>query len=192
MELVEGDTLRTILERGTPPLPHAIEWMAQLADGIAVAHHAGIIHRDLKPENVVVSTTGSAKILDFGLAKFRAGMGSRRDRAVVLSTPGIVLGTAGYMAPEQALGHEIDHRADLFAIGCILYECASGRYAFDGETAIDIMHRIIHGEPAPITNASPALRRVVARCLAKDPDQRYQSAKELAAALRTLHNDEAS
>jgi eukaryotic-like serine/threonine-protein kinase len=188
MELVEGETLRAILERGRPARSRLLEWIAQIADGIAVAHAAGIVHRDLKPENVVITTGGGVKILDFGLAKLREGVAPReagpRVSTMVRTTPGMVVGTIGYMSPEQARGLPVDHRTDLFALGCILYESLTGREPFPGDTALDVMHAILYSEPAPVDD--PELQRIVRKCLAKDPEQRYQSARELAADVRAL------
>jgi Tol biopolymer transport system component len=194
MELVEGETLRSILERGPAGVQQTAEWIAQLADGLATAHAAGIIHRDLKPENVVIAESGFVKILDFGLAKLRAGPelhdADGRTSTIVKTTPGIVLGTVGYMSPEQARGQELDHRTDIFSTGCILYECLTAREPFAGDGALDTMHRIIYSEPAPIEElapgAPPELVRITRKCLAKDPAERYQSAKDLAVDLRTL------
>ena len=198
MELVEGETLREALSRGRIELARALEWVAQIADGIATAHGAGITHRDLKPENIVIARTGFAKILDFGLAKLREeppdpDAGADTETAVMATTPGLVLGTVGYMAPEQATGSAVDHRSDLFAIGCILYECITGRRPFTGESQIDTLHKIIYGEPAPIEERAPdtprELHRIVRKLLAKDPEQRYQSAKDLALDLREVKSE---
>jgi Tol biopolymer transport system component len=187
MELVEGETLRASLDRGRPVRSQVVEWIAQIANGIAVAHAAGIVHRDLKPENVVITTSGGVKILDFGLAKLREGAAPRgagtRPWTMVKTTPGMVVGTVGYMSPEQARGLSVDHRADLFALGCILYEALTGREPFLGHTVLDVMHAILYSEPPPIDD--PELQRIVSKCLAKDPEQRYQSARDLAADLRT-------
>jgi Tol biopolymer transport system component len=188
MELVEGETLRAILERGRPDRSRVLEWIAQIADGIAVAHAAGIVHRDLKPENVIVTAVGGVKILDFGLAKLRDEAAMRevgpRASTMVRTTPGMVVGTVGYMSPEQARGLRVDPRTDLFALGCIFYESLTGREPFPGDTALDVMHAILYSEPPPIDD--PELQRIVRRCLAKDPEQRYQSARDLAADVRAL------
>ena len=196
MELVEGETLREVLGRGRPDLPRALEWIAQLADGIATAHAAGITHRDLKPENVVVSRNGFAKILDFGLAKLHEAAREpdpQTKTAVMSTTPGAVLGTVGYMSPEQAGGADVDHRSDIFSIGCILYECVTGRRPFVGDSSIDTLHKIIYAEPPPLEEKAPdvprELHRIVRKTLAKDKDQRYQSAKDLAIDLRELKSD---
>ena len=196
MELVEGDTLREVLGRGRPELARALEWVAQLADGIATAHAAGITHRDLKPENVVIAHNGFAKILDFGLAKLHEAAREpdpQTKTAVMSTTPGAVLGTVGYMSPEQARGDDVDHRSDIFSIGCILYECVTGRRPFIGDSSIDTLHKIIYAEPPPLEEKAPEapreLHRIIRKTLAKDRDQRYQSAKDLAIDLRELKTD---
>ena len=190
MELVEGETLRSILERGQPERTRVLDWIAQIADGIAVAHDAGIVHRDLKPENVVVGSSGLAKILDFGLAKpLEPRDPGLHTSTLVRTTPGFVVGTVAYMSPEQARGLPVDHRTDLFALGCILHESVTGRAPFERDTAIDTMHAILYDEPAPVDDA--ALQLVVRKCLEKDPSRRYQSARELAADLRALRQEPA-
>ena len=186
MELVKGETLASILTRGPVEVSRTLDWMAQVADGIGAAHAAGIIHRDLKPENIVVSESGFVKILDFGLAKLHAAPDMRASTAI-RTTPGIVLGTVCYMSPEQARGQAMDARTDIFSMGCILYECLSGRLPFEADTAIDTMHQVIYAEPPPLPDSVPAaLQQLVAKCLAKDREQRLQSAAELAAALRQI------
>src|SRR5438132_1540550 len=190
MELLDGETLR---DRGKLELRRAIDLMAQIAGGVAAAHSAGVIHRDLKPENIVITKSGFAKILDFGLAKLREAP-IRDDGATAKKTdPGTVLGSVGYMSPEQATGREVDHRTDIFSLGCILYEMISGRRAFSGESSIDTLHKIIHDDPPPLRELAPdlppELQRIVRKCLAKDPDERYQSAKDLAIDLRGLKRE---
>lgn len=197
MELVEGETLRAILERGPASAQQTAEWIAQLADGLATAHAAGIIHRDLKPENVVIARSGFVKILDFGLAKLRAGPelheADGRTSTLVKTTPGIVVGTVGYMSPEQARGQELDHRTDIFSAGCVLYECLTGCEPFAGDGALDTMHRVVFSEPTPIDQLAPGtppeLVRITRKCLAKDRAERYQSAKDLAIDLRALQRE---
>jgi eukaryotic-like serine/threonine-protein kinase len=191
MELLDGETLR---ERGKLELRRAIEIIAQVADGVAAAHSAGVIHRDLKPENIIITKSGFAKILDFGLAKLREPSPPGNDGATARKTdPGTILGSAGYMSPEQAAGRNADHRTDIFSLGCILYEALSGRRAFAGESSIDTLHKIIHDDPRPLRELSPdvpsELQRIVRKCLAKDPDERYQSAKDLAIDLRGLRRE---
>jgi len=191
MELLEGETLR---DRGKIELRRAIDLLAQVADGVAAAHAVGVIHRDLKPENIIITKSGFAKILDFGLAKLREAPATSEGATTPRKTdPGTVLGSVGYMSPEQAAGREVDHRSDIFSLGCILYEAVSGRRAFSGNSSIDTLHKIIHDDPQPLReldpDVPPELQRIVRKCLAKDPDERYQSAKDMAIDLRTLRRD---
>jgi len=173
-ELLEGDTLRERLSAGPLPVRKALDHSVQIARGLAAAHEKGIVHRDLKPENVFVTTDGRVKILDFGLAKLIeadpavAGM-SARATAPPQTQPGLVLGTLGYMSPEQARGLPADHRADIFAFGAVLYEMLSGRRAFQRDTGADTMIAIVRDEPPDLPVADrqipPALQRLVSRCL---------------------------
>jgi Tol biopolymer transport system component len=190
MELVEGSTLRDVLAEGPLPPRRAAALAAQLADGLARAHEAGIVHRDFKPENVLVTRQGRAKILDFGLARVAdtaAAASSQAPTAAGKTQPGTVLGTVGYMAPEQVRGQPADHRTDIFALGAVLYEMAAGRRAFSGATPADVMTAILRLDPAELpAGAPPALERIVKRCLEKGPDERFQSARDLAFALEAL------
>ena len=190
-ELVEGETLRARLDRGALPARRAVAYALQIARGVAAAHARGIVHRDLKPENVMITRDDHVKILDFGLAKPVEATAMDKTLATGVATAaGIVLGTFGYMAPEQVRGLEVDHRADMFAFGAVLYEMLSGERAFRGETAADTMSAILTKEPSDLDVArlsiAPGLDRIVRRCLEKSPELRFQSATDLAFALETL------
>ncbi len=193
-ELLEGETLRSRLVGALSPRK-AIDYALQMAHGLAAAHEKGIVHRDLKPENLFVTRDGRLKILDFGLAKLtRLETGRVPLTEVPTLTagtePGVVLGTVGYMSPEQVRGHAADHRSDIFAFGSILYEMLTGRRAFRGDSAIETMNAILKDEPPEISASrlglSPALDRVVRRCLEKSPVERFQSASDLAFALKDV------
>ena len=200
MELLEGETLRQAIAAGKLPLRRAIDWAVQIAHGLAAAHDKGVVHRDLKPENLFVTKDGRVKILDFGLAKLAekgdGNSGSNLQTAARGTEPGVVLGTMGYMSPEQVRGRSADARSDLFAFGAVLYEMLSGKKAFSGDSGADVITAILREEPADlsITNQSipPALERIVRRCLEKSPEQRFQSAGDLAFALESLSTDSAA
>jgi hypothetical protein len=193
MELVVGATLRELLAAGPLPLRRILGIAAQVADGLGKAHASGIVHRDLKPENIMVSKDGFAKILDFGLAKLAApdAAGPETKAATVSAgtEPGVVMGTVGYMSPEQARGAGVDFRSDQFSLGSVLYEMATGRRAFSGETKPEILAAIIRDDPQPVAalNARvPApVRWIIERCLAKDPAERYASTEDLARDLKS-------
>src|SRR5206468_12994287 len=173
------------LERGPLPLRKLIEVAAQVADGLAAAHAAGVVHRDLKPGNVMLTPEGRVKILDFGLARQDRvpGTGSPLE----LSGPGVILGTPRYMAPEQVRGEITDARSDLFSLGVMLYEMASGKPAFRGNSSIEVMNSILNDEPTDLPPALPlALDRIVRRCLEKQPSRRFQSAADLSFALNSV------
>ncbi len=204
MEFVDGQTLRELIHANRRDLEKLLRYLQHASEGLAKAHAAGIVHRDLKPDNIMVTREGHAKILDFGLAKLIEAQQPQSDQdpgdatTVKLkyhSQPGTVLGTVGYMSPEQALGRveEIDHRSDIFSFGCILYEAATGRKAFEGKDALDSLHKIVHA-PTPLikeTNATvpDELQRIVRRCLAKDPEERYQTIKDVAIELKEVRRE---
>jgi len=195
-ELLEGETLREQVKRGPIPPKKAIDYGVQIARGLAAAHEKSIVHRDLKPENLFVTRDGRIKILDFGLAKLMHSESETQFTKQTLDTrPGAVLGTVGYMAPEQVRGLAADHRSDIFAFGAILYEMLAGRRAFQKPTSADTMSAILNEDPPPIPETAPqaplALQRAVHRCLEKSPDQRFQSASDLAFALE-LSSDSGS
>jgi Tol biopolymer transport system component len=182
-ELVRGDTLRRVIEAGPVPAPKAIEIAAQVAAGLAAAHAAGLVHRDLKPDNIMVTRYGHVKILDFGLAKQQR---SAQDSTTIdLTDEGVVLGTAGYMSPEQVRGEPADHRSDLFSFGVVLYEMLCGKRAFAGDSSVEVMNAILKEDPPELpASVPPALALIVRRCLEKEPDRRFQSAADLAFALQ--------
>ena len=188
-ELLDGQTLRQAISAGALPARRAIGYGIDVARGLAAAHERGIVHRDLKPENVMVTADRRVKILDFGLAKIVVPAGAAADATVaaLATQPGLVMGTIGYMAPEQVRGAEVDHRADIFSFGAILYELLSGRRAFEENTPADTMSAILNAEPPDLARADAAvpaaLERIVRRCLEKDPRERFQSARDLAFAL---------
>ena len=196
-ELLEGETLRERIVAGALPVRKAIEYGAQVADGLAAAHEKGIVHRDLKPENIFITRDDRAKLLDFGLAKTApappaiGGETGRPESPTItaVSDPRLVVGTVGYMAPEQVRAHPVDHRADIFAFGATLYEMVTGRRAFHGATSADTMTAVLDRDVAPMilpdgSLLPPALERVVLRCLEKNPAARFQSTTDLAFALR--------
>jgi eukaryotic-like serine/threonine-protein kinase len=198
-ELLEGESLRAALDRGALPQRKTIEYGVQIAHGLAAAHEKGIVHRDLKPENIFITKDGRIKILDFGLAKLAQKAGADSDD-VTLTSPhtavGVVMGTASYMAPEQVRGEAADPRTDIFAFGAVLYEMLSGVRAFRRDTPAETMTAVLKDDPPdlsdPVRLVSPALERIVRRCLEKNPEQRFQSARDLSFALSALSGTESS
>ena len=187
MELLVGETRRARLDRGPLPWSKAVELAAAIADGLAAAHAKGVVHRDLKPQNLFLTADGRLKILDFGLAKLRKPEDADYSSATRSQTqPGRVLGTAGYMSPEQVAGRPVDARTDVFSLGCVLYEMVSGRRAFDRPTAAEAMAAILNEEPPELEGVPAGLRRLVRHCVEKDPEARRQSARDLAFDLRVL------
>ncbi|HJZ80236.1 MAG TPA: protein kinase [Pyrinomonadaceae bacterium] len=193
-ELLEGETLRQRIGGTTLAQRRVIDYAGQLAHGLAAAHEKGIVHRDLKPDNIFITKDGRVKILDFGLAKLTQPDGHQPQTEIptrrVDTNPGVVMGTAGYMSPEQVRGQPVDYRSDIFSFGAILYEMLSGRRAFQGQSTADTMSAILKEDPPDLSetnhNVSPALERLVNRCLEKNPESRFHSASDLAFALEAL------
>jgi serine/threonine protein kinase len=193
-ELLEGETLREVLKRGRVSIRKAVDYALQVARGLSAAHDKGIVHRDLKPENVFMTNDGRIKILDFGLAKLTRPEVARDsgDAPTIqaVTEPGVVMGTVGYMSPEQVRGKEADARSDIFSFGAILYEMISGKRAFQGETAADTMSAILKEDLPELTetvlNVPPALERIVRHCLEKNPAQRFHSISDIAFGLEVL------
>ncbi|MEK6337464.1 MAG: serine/threonine-protein kinase, partial [Acidobacteriota bacterium] len=203
MEFVDGETLSKLIPSGQTTLAKLLRHLQHVAEALAKAHGAGIVHRDLKPDNIMITRDGHAKILDFGLAKLvepqkSSGSDSSDIATAILqqqSKPGLIIGTAGYMSPEQAQGKtkEIDHRSDIFSFGCILFEAVTLHKAFAGTDIVDSLNKIIREPAPPLSEFNPAapadLQRIVRRCLAKDPDERYHSIKDVAIELKEVRRD---
>src|SRR5215831_19724002 len=203
MEFVDGLTLRELIHDRQTDLPKLLRCLQHVAQGLAKAHAAGIVHRDLKPDNIMITRDGEAKVLDFGLAKLvepakLSGSTSSEVATVIIpqhSLPGTVLGTVGYMSPEQAQGRveDIDQRSDIFSFGCILFEAVTNHKAFQGTDTVDTLNKIIREPVAPISDfrsdAPNHLQRIVRRCLAKDREDRYQTIKDVAIELRELRRE---
>ena len=194
MELLEGETLRERLEKGSLPLGKAVELALETTRGLAAAHAKGIIHRDVKPDNLFITSDGHLKILDFGLARSTTGLESTSDDSAVTSArptqAGTILGTIGYMSPEQVRGRTSDARSDIFSLGAAIYEMLTARRAFKGETTADTMSAILSEDPSEIrsarSNIPSAISRVLRPSLEKKPDERFQSARDLGFALEAV------
>ena len=193
-EFVEGETLRDRMGRGPLPTREALDVAAQIAGALSAAHEVGVVHRDVKPENVMLRRDRLVKVLDFGLAKLTQGGAAGPEATTrVQTTPGLVMGTPQYMSPEQARGLAVDARTDVFSLGCVLYEMVAGRAPFGGETTTDVLVSIVEREPPPLQSHRPEapteLQRILTKALAKNPDERYQTAKDLAVDLKALSEE---
>src|SRR5450759_4417056 len=188
-ELVSGQTVDELIWKGGAlPVDRVAECGIEVAEALAKAHDAGILHRDVKPANLIIDSEGHVGVFDFGLAKILERPGRRPGEVEPVTNDGMVVGTVHYMSPEQAQGHEVDARSDIFSLGIVLYEMATGRHPFDGPSAVDVMHAIVYEPAAPIdVKATPlpeAFLSILEKALEKRPDERYQSTRELSADLR--------
>jgi serine/threonine protein kinase/Tol biopolymer transport system component len=195
-ELLDGETLRTRMDASLLPLRKAVDCGLQIVRGLAAAHHKGIIHRDLKPENIFLTRDGQVKVLDFGLAKAAGTATTPGETQLAGTEPGIVMGTVGYMSPEQVRGLAVDQRTDIFSFGAVFYEMLTGRRAFKGDSSVETMNAILKDDPpefAEVAAGVPAaLDRIVRRCLEKQPDERFHSAHDLGLALETVSTSSSS
>lgn len=185
-ELLEGEPLSVRLRRGKIGTNRAIDFAKQIAAGLAAAHSKGIIHRDIKPDNLFITKDGRVKILDFGLAKIATPARVEGATVSLATSAGVVMGTAAYMSPEQARGLAVDQRSDIFSYGCVLYEMLAGTRAFNGATGADLISAVLNSEPSLDSIEQPALARIVAHCLEKQPEERFQSMSDIAFALDTI------
>ena len=198
MEYVGGETLDHVIPKKGLPLKQALRYAIQIADALSAAHTAGVVHRDLKPANIMVTPKDAVKLLDFGLAKLLERDGWRSDDATrtVATAEGTIAGTVSYMSPEQAEAKPLDGRSDIFSFGCVLYEMLTGHRAFQGDSAMSTLSAVLRSEPKPVTQLAPDVphdvERVIKRCLRKDPDRRFQTARDLKVALQELLDESAA
>jgi serine/threonine protein kinase len=195
MECVEGETLAKRLEKGPLPVAQVLKYGMQIADALDKAHRSGVVHRDLKPGNIMLTPTG-AKLLDFGLAKPAAAIASLVTMTATAAKPspateqGTIVGTFQYMSPERIEGKELDGRSDIFSLGAVLYEMLTGQHAFPGKSQLSVASAILEKEPTPISTVKPmtppALDHAIRRCLAKDPEERWQTARDHALELKWI------
>jgi TolB-like protein len=183
MEFIAGGTLAGLLASGPVPVERALRLTAQVADALAGAHAAGIVHRDLKPSNIMLAAEDRVKVVDFGIAKLVGTAASRGEVATALTASGFIVGSAPYMSPEQAAGRPVDERSDIFSLGAVLYEMLAGHRPFRGAEGADTLAAILRDAPPPLEGVAPEVARLVGRCLAKDPGERFQSASELRTAI---------
>ena len=190
MEYVEGITLAARISQGPLDSETIVDLAIQLADALGEAHSKGITHRDIKPVNIILTPRESVKVLDFGLAKFED---TCQQSTSTITNPGVVVGTTEYMSPEQALGHDVDHRSDIFSLGAVLYEMATGKRAFSGKTQAAIYDAILNRSPVPARELNPLipgdLERIILKAVEKDRELRYQSASDLKADLKRVRRD---
>ncbi|HEX8183268.1 MAG TPA: serine/threonine-protein kinase, partial [Blastocatellia bacterium] len=197
MEYVEGELLSVKLERGPVALRESIDIAKQIADALSEAHELGIVHCDIKSSNLIINDRGLVKILDFGIARITEApphsSGDKTKKLGQQTAYGAVLGTVSYMSPEQAIGRAVDHRSDIFSLGVVLFEMLTARLPFEGETAVEVIDKIIHDEPLAVARLNysvpPELERIVRKCLEKERDRRYQSTRELLIDLNNLQRD---
>ncbi|MGH9659078.1 MAG: serine/threonine-protein kinase, partial [Bryobacteraceae bacterium] len=190
MEYVEGQPLSARLKAGALAADEAGRIAVEIADALDAAFDKGVTHRDIKPANIILTARGQVKVLDFGLAKIARPASDETETAATQA--GLVMGTVQYMSPEQALGRDVDHRSDLFSLGVVLYEMLTGRIPFRGANATEALDRLLHAAPEPAAPGEPELERITRKCLEKDRERRYQSARDVLVDLRNLQRDSAT
>ncbi|HET8901381.1 MAG TPA: serine/threonine-protein kinase, partial [Holophagaceae bacterium] len=190
MQFVEGQTLGDLMHDHQPSVAEVAQWGSEVADALEEAHRQGIVHRDIKPQNIMITTKGQAKVLDFGLAKDVKALPANIQTSTLMTSPGMVVGTVPYMSPEQVKGEDLDGRSDIFSLGAVLYEAATGRRPFTAKSGAELMSAILVSEPAMLLEGSselhPEMKRVLKRCLTKDPNARYATAGLMRDDLRAL------